>query len=171
MRKNPWIRGILISALVVGWVTVLIAQQPAAPPPAKDTPTETPTPPEEAVVSPDPNFHYREGRDPFENLTVSRERKARPKVARSVADLLVEEVVILGIFRRSGEYYALVRGGGLPQAETIRKGQKLYNGEVLTIGPAVDEATGQKRLCVTFRVETDDPIRPYIRVVKCVAGT
>jgi len=140
--------------------------------PALGTPqTPRPSPPTPAPGAPpgvyDPNFHYAEGRDPFENVTLQVKDKGRPREIRSVADLLVEEVAVMGIFQREGKYFALVRGSGLKRSETITAGQKLYNGEVVEIGPYTDENTGDSRLCVVFRVRTNDLIRPFIRQVKC----
>jgi hypothetical protein len=120
--------------------------------------------------APEAAFHYVEGRAPFENLTLVVRDKGRPREIRSVEDLLVEEVVVAGIFQREGRYHALVRGSGLKRSETITVGRKLYNGEVIEIGPVTDENTGERKLCVVFRVRTDDPIRPFIRRVKCAGG-
>jgi|GEM_PF-1443212 len=147
-------------------VSAVLAQGPQKP---QTGPVPAPAP--EAVGAHDPNFHYVEGRDPFENLTlVVQDKGGRPKEPRSVEDLLVEEVVVAGIFQREGKYHALVRGSGLKRSETITVGRKLYNGEVIEIGPVTDENTGERKLCVVFRVRTDDPIRPFIRRVKCAGG-
>ncbi len=156
-----WIEGLLIAGLLVG--PVGWSQQGQKPSPAP------PAAPGETVGVHDPNFHYEEGRDPFENLTLRVKDKGRPREIQSVADLLVEEVSVMGIFQREGKYFALVRGSGLKRSETITTGQKLYNGEVIEIGPYTDENTGDRKLCVVFRVHTDDPIRPFIRQVKCTA--
>jgi hypothetical protein len=160
--RYRWIWGVWMAGLLVGlagW-----AQGPQKP-----QPSPPPAPAPETVGIHDPNFHYVEGRDPFENLTLAVKDKGRPREIRSVADLLVEEVAVMGIFQREGKYYALVRGAGLKRSETITVGQKLYNGEVIEIGPVTDENTGERKLCIVFRVQTDDPIRPFIRQVKCTA--
>lgn len=156
----------LMAGLLIGWVAW--AQQAQKPQPAPPSPTPSAVPAETVGVH-DPNFHYEEGRDPFENLTLRVKDKGQRREIRSVADLLVEEVAVMGIFQREGKYFALVRGSGLKRSETITAGQKLYNGEVIEIGPYTDENTGERKLCVVFRVQTDDPIRPFIRQVKCTA--
>jgi hypothetical protein len=147
-------------AVVLWFVSAVPAQGPQRP---QTGPVSAPA--EEAA------FHYVEGRDPFENLTlVVQDQGGRPKEPRGVEDLLVEEVAVMGIFQREGKYHALVRGSGLRRSETITVGRKLYNGEVIEIGPVTDENTGERKLCVVFRVRTNDPIRPFIRQVKCAGG-
>lgn len=164
--RYRWICRVLIAGLLVGGIGW--AQQAQKPQPSPSAPTPS-TPPIETIGVHDPNFHYEEGRDPFENLTLRVKDKGQRREIRSVADLLVEEVAVMGIFQREGKYFALVRGSGLKRSETITAGQKLYNGEVIEIGPYTDENTGERKLCVVFRVQTDDPIRPFIRQVKCTA--
>ncbi|MCS7313275.1 MAG: hypothetical protein NZ742_10265, partial [Acidobacteria bacterium] len=92
--RHRWIYGTLIASLLassIGW-----SQQAQKSPPNPPVPS---TPPVETVGVHDPNFHYEEGRDPFENLTLRVKDKGRPREIRSVADLLVEEVSVMGIFQ------------------------------------------------------------------------
>jgi hypothetical protein len=160
--RYRWIWGVWMAGLLVGlagW-----AQGPQKPQPSPFS-----APASEVVGVHDPNFHYVEGRDPFENLTSPNKGTDEGQPPEGVEDLLVEEVAVMGIFQREGKYYALVRGAGLKGSKTITVGQKLRNGEVIEIGPVTDENTGERKLCIVFRVQTDDPIRPFIRQVKCTA--
>ncbi len=147
---------------VTGW-----AQQGQKSP----SPPTPPAPSTEAVGVHDPNFRYTADRDPFEQGGKPPPDGKTCRPVRSVADLLVEEVVILGIFQRGGKYQALVRGAGLKGSTTITVGQKLCNGDLMEVGPYTDENTGERKLCAVFRVQTDDPIRPFIRQVKCIAAS
>lgn len=128
---------------------------------------ESEVPPPEKIGVYDPNFKYIEGRDPFENLTIKVEQEVAERTIQDVSDLLVEEVQILGVYQRGGKYYAIVRGAGLKKSSSVTVGQKFYNGEIIDIQPKVDRS-GRRQLCVIFRQRTDDPIRPFIRVERCV---
>ncbi|GBC85772.1 hypothetical protein HRbin11_02225 [bacterium HR11] len=153
---------------VIGW-----AQQDQKSPSS----STSPAPPRGAVGVHDPNFLYTADRDPFEMEGRPPDGGKNCRPVRSVADLLVGEIVLLGIFQRGGKYQALVRGAGLKGSTTITVGQKLCNGDLIEIGPYTDEtasveATGRSPLlCAVFRVQTDDPIRPFIRQVKCIAAS
>ncbi len=110
-----------------------------------------------ATMAVDPSFRYDAQRDPFAT-------RAQPDATVPT----VSEVVILGIFRRGETYCALVRGGGLQNARIVCAGQKLLDGDVLHVGPMRGEPGSEIRSCVVFRVATKDPLRPFVRVVKCL---
>lgn len=128
-----------------------------------------PSPPTESIGVYDTNFKYVEGRDPFENLTVSPQTVQSNRVIHDISDLLVEEVQIVGIYNRGGKYFVMARGAGLDRSYTVTIGQKFYNGEIMEVTNEPDK-DGRLQTCVIFKQQTDDPIRPFIRVKKCVAG-
>ena len=149
-----FLTGCLVMGL--GWAPVLAQQKPPATP--------------EAIGVYDTNFKYMEGRDPFENLTQQRKTKQGKRVINTVGDLLVEEVQIVGIYSIGKKYYVIVRGAGLDRGYTVTIGQKFYNGEILDITKKPDKE-GHMLNCVLFKQQTDDPIKPFIKVEKCVAAT
>lgn len=150
--------GIPVLLVLAGLLSVLVFAQ------------EEQTPPPEQIGVYDLNYKYIEGRDPFENLTQQPKGPSGPRVIHGVEDLLVEEVQIVGVYKMGNQYRVIVRGAGLDRAHTVTIGQKFYNGEILDIVQKPDK-TGRTQQCVIFKQQTDDPIRPFIRVEKCVTGT
>ncbi len=132
--------------------------------------TENQVPGAEQIGVYDLNFKYIEGRDPFENLTQTPKTVTGKRVIQGVQDLLVEEVQIVGVYKMGNKFHVMIRGAGLDRAHTVTVGQKFYNGEILDIVQKPDKH-GRTQQCVIFKQQTDDPIRPFIRVEKCVTGT
>ena len=131
---------------------------------------EKPVPGAEQIGVYDLNYKYIEGRDPFENLTQTPKTVTGKRIIRGVQDLLVEEVQIVGVYKMGKKFHVMIRGAGLDRAHTVTVGQKFYNGEILDIVQKPDKH-GRTQQCVIFKQQTDDPIRPFIRVEKCVTGT
>jgi len=100
-----------------------------------------------------------ERRDPFKSLLVTTDQPAlegpRPE---GVPGLLIEEIVLSGIFRTRGGYLAQVQSSDRQKSYLLRKGDHLFDGEVAEISRAE----------VVFKQEVKDPtaLKPFRDVIK-----
>jgi len=106
-------------------------------------------------------FTYDPGdrRDPFKSLLAAREtnepRGPRPE---GVPGLLIDEVIISGIFRTPEGWLAQVQAADNEKSYLIRVGDQLYDGDVLAISPNE----------VVFNQIVQDPtaLKPFREVAK-----
>lgn len=169
---------LLTSALLAGLVALALAAAPSAArqaPGPQTTPAERareqaqPTPTEgiqqileeeEDVLSGE-GYTYDPGnrRDPFKSLLAGPERTQfkgpRPE---GIPGLLIDEIDLTGIFRTGRGYAAQVKAANQAKSYLIKEGDRLYDGEVLSI-------TGD---AVVFKQTVQDPtaLKPFREVVK-----
>ncbi|HVF60399.1 MAG TPA: hypothetical protein VNJ70_11365 [Thermoanaerobaculia bacterium] len=169
----------LVAALLAGLASLALLAAPSAarqgPAPPGATPAERareqtqPTPTEgiqqileeeEDVLSGE-GYTYDPGnrRDPFKSLLAGPERTQfkgpRPE---GIPGLLIDEIDLTGIFRTGRGYAAQVKASNQAKSYLIKEGDRLYDGEVLSIsGDAV-----------VFKQTVQDPtaLKPFREVVK-----
>jgi Tfp pilus assembly protein PilP len=142
----------LLLALMAG-ASVRAAEQPPNPPAAPATPAAKPANPADAPPTPPQNYAYAaEGRrDPFVSLmnrgTTGQKGGPKGMRAEGLGGILVDEVVVKGIFQTRGAWVAMIAA---PSGRTysIRAGDRLMDGNVRTI-------TAQ---AVVLMQEVNDPL-------------
>lgn len=99
-------------------------------------------------------------RDPFEPLVKATPTAATGKRPKGIAGMLVSEIDLKGIVIDSRGYPAALFNGSDNRGYTLRVGDVVYDGRVLSIDP--------DRGVVVFRQNVDDPrrIKPYRDVIK-----
>lgn len=97
-------------------------------------------------------------RDPFRSLLETRDVERRGPRPEGVPGLLIDEVVITGLFDTPRGWVAQVRAADQGKSFLIREGDQLYDGEVVSIG----------RNEVAFKQVVQDPtaLKPFQEVVK-----
>lgn len=97
-------------------------------------------------------------RDPFRSLLETRNVERRGPRPEGVPGLLIDEIVITGLFDTPGGSVAQVRASDQGKSFLLREGDGLYDGEVVSIG----------RNEVVFRQVVQDPtaLKPFQEVVK-----
>ena len=142
----------LLLALVAG-ASARAAEQPPNTPAAPATPAAKPANPADAPPTPPQNYAYAsEGRrDPFDSLmnrgATGQKGGPRGMRAEGLNGILVDEVVVKGIFQTRGAWTAMIAA---PSGRTysIRAGDRLMDGNVRTI-------TAQ---AVVLMQEVNDPL-------------
>jgi Tfp pilus assembly protein PilP len=142
----------LLLALMAG-ASVRAAEQPPNPSAAPATPAAKPANPADAPPTPPQNYAYAsEGRrDPFVSLmnrgTTGQKGGPKGMRAEGLGGILVDEVVVKGIFQTRGAWVAMIAA---PSGRTysIRAGDRLMDGTVRTI-------TAQ---AVVLMQEVNDPL-------------
>lgn len=134
MYAMKYKRLVLISILAGG----LLLPALSAPPQESTTPPqqrqETPPPVPEKKLAP-PIFSYNpEGRrDPFKDLFGGKEIRDK-KAVNGLADMDIDEITLMGIVKSKDRLEAIISfSDGFPM--TLREGQKLADGYVLSIEP------------------------------------
>lgn len=172
---------VLYLALPAGWARPLAAQEPSPeeqragdqPPPAEaQDELLSPLPPfedideilegEDEILS-GGGFTYDPGdrRDPFKSLLAATDRPTlegpRPE---GIPGLLIDEVVVSGIFETTNGYIAQVQAADRQKSYLIKAGDQLYDGDVVSI--TLEE--------VVFRQNVQDPtaLKPFREVVKAL---
>ncbi|MDQ7008140.1 MAG: hypothetical protein Q9Q40_13005 [Acidobacteriota bacterium] len=99
-------------------------------------------------------------RDPFEPLVRATPTAATGKRPKGIAGMLVSEIDLKGIVIDARGYPAALFSGSDNRGYTLRVGDVVYDGRVLSIDP--------DRGVVVFRQNVDDPrrIKPYRDVIK-----
>lgn len=99
-------------------------------------------------------------RDPFEPLVRAANAATVGKRPKGIAGMLVTEIDLKGIAIDSGGYPVALFRGTDNRGYTLRVGDVVYDGRVLSIDPG--------RGVVVFRQSVDDPrrIKPYRDVIK-----
>lgn len=98
-------------------------------------------------------------RDPFKSLLVTTDRPTlggpRPE---GIPGLLIDEVVVSGIFQTATGYVAQVQAADRQKSYLIKVGDQLYDGDVVSIS----------LIEVVFRQNVQDPtaLKPFREVVK-----
>jgi hypothetical protein len=147
---------------------------PAAEPPPETPPEEslTPTPgleeideilagEEEALAGGGDVYDAGDRRDPFKSLLVVTDQPAlegpRPE---GIPGLLIDEVVLSGIFRTREGYIAQVQAADRQKSYLLKAGDQLFDGDVIAIN----------RNEVVFRQNVQDPtaLKPFREVVKAL---
>lgn len=97
-------------------------------------------------------------RDPFRSLLETRNVERGGPRPEGVPGLLIDEIVITGLFDTPRGWVAQVRAADQGKSFLLREGDGLYDGEVVAIG----------RNEVTFRQVLRDPaaLKPFQEVVK-----
>ncbi len=98
-------------------------------------------------------------RDPFKSLLVTTQlpnfRGPRPE---GIPGLLIDEVIVTGIFRTDEGYVAQVQSAENEKSYLVKKGDQLYDGDIVRI-------TGNE---IVFKQIVQDPtaLKPFREVVK-----
>jgi len=97
-------------------------------------------------------------RDPFRSLLEARNVERRGPRPEGVPGLLIDEIVITGLFDTPRGWVAQVRAADQGKSFLIREGDQLYDGEVVSIGHNE----------VAFKQVVQDPtaLKPFQEVVK-----
>lgn len=97
-------------------------------------------------------------RDPFRSLLETRDVERRGPRPEGVPGLLIDEIVITGLFDTPRGWVAQVRAADQGKSFLLREGDELYDGEVVSIG----------RNEVAFKQVVQDPtaLKPFQEVVK-----
>jgi hypothetical protein len=100
-----------------------------------------------------------ERRDPFKSLLNARDRpELRGPRPEGIPGLLIDELVVTGIFRTGQGWIAQVQAAEKEKSFLIKEGDQLYDGDVVSIA----------RNEVVFRQIVQDPtaLKPFREVVK-----
>jgi len=132
---------------------LLAASVPAAAQPEK-APVPTPVPEAPRPAEPEvgaPTYQYEVGgrRDPFRSLLVRNASERTQLRPPGLAGVMVDEIEIQGTIRTKTGWIAMIRSGD-NRSYLLRKGQALFDGEVVEIGAAE----------VLFRQNVNDPTNP-----------
>lgn len=161
--------------LAASWALAQAGQQPApppagsqgAPPAAAEAEPQAPDANideilegEEEVLS-GTGFTYDPGnrRDPFKSLLAAPDRpEFRGPRPEGVPGLLIDEIDLTGIYRTSKGYVAQVVAANQKKGYLLRKGDQLYDGDVVSINKNE----------VVFKQIVQDPtaLKPFREVVK-----
>ena len=97
-------------------------------------------------------------RDPFRSLLETRDVERRGPRPEGVPGLLIDEIVVTGLFRTPRGWVVQVRAADQGKSFLLREGDQLYDGEVVSIG----------RNEVAFKQVVQDPtaLKPFQEVVK-----
>lgn len=160
--------------LAVAWLALLLlaapgpaaAQQPGDEAPADGAGEETSVPDIDSILQGEEEilggggYTYDPGgrRDPFRSLLESRNVERRGPRPEGVPGLLIDEIVITGLFRTPRGWVAQVRASDQGKSFLLREGDALYDGELVSIGSNE----------VVFRQVVQDPtaLKPFQEVVK-----
>jgi hypothetical protein len=127
MNTKPWLAWILAA---FGTAAAGFAQTVPDKPPARGQAEAAAAEPKQI-----PLFSYDPGgrRDPFKDLLGGKEVR-ETRVIAGLADLMIDEIVLLGIVETKGKFEAVA---SLPEGFplTVREGDKLVDGYVLAIRP------------------------------------
>lgn len=163
-RRGFWIP--ILATLLLLAVAPLAAQQEPAAPPAGDegvvaaaTVIDEILEGEELLLS-EAGYTYDPGnrRDPFRSLIAGTRRVPTGPRPEGVAGMLIDEVILSGIFQTSQGFVAQVQSSERGKSYLIRVGDQLLDGDVIAI------VRGE----VVFKQIVSDPtvIKPFREVVK-----
>lgn len=151
--------------------SVALAQQAAPDPAASATPPgATPSPEAKAQIEQilegeeqvlqgvTSSYDPGNRRDPFRSLFAPPPEKDRLKRPEGVPGLLIDEIVVQGIFRTSKGFVAQIAAHNQRKSFLLREGEQVFDGDVLRI----------EKNQVVFRQIVNDPtvIKPFREVVK-----
>jgi hypothetical protein len=156
---------------------LLLAGAAAAGPQKAPTPAPTPVPPAAPTESPGQalieqdesamagrSYSYDPAgrRDPFRSLLVRPERGMPGQRPPGIAGIVIDDVILQGIWRTRAGYVAQIRGTD-NKSYLLRSGDQLFDGEVLRIGPNE----------VIFRQNLNDPqsVKPFRDITKQLNAT
>lgn len=161
--RSFWIPALAL--LVVAVAPGAAQEEPEAPPPAAEevapgaTVIDEILEGEELLLS-ESGYSYDPGirRDPFRSLLAGTRRVPTGPRPEGIAGMLIDEVILSGIFRTSQGYVAQVQSSNKGKSYLIREGDQLLDGDVVAI------ARGE----VVFKQIVSDPtvIKPFREVVK-----
>ena len=157
----------LALALALAGTVTAAAQQPEADEPlAEERGDETTVPDIDAILEGEEEilggggYTYDPGgrRDPFRSLLETRDVERRGPRPEGVPGLLIDEIVVTGLFRTPRGWVVQVRAADQGKSFLLREGDQLYDGEVVSIG----------RNEVAFKQVVQDPtaLKPFQEVVK-----
>jgi type IV pilus assembly protein PilP len=134
------------------------AAKPAAPSPSTETAEPAPATPSsgEAVEGRAYTYDPAGRRDPFRSLLV-RENTKKEKGLTGLASLSVDEVELEGIWKTKTVFLAQIKGSD-NRSYLLRKGDLLYDGEVLEVRP--------NELVLRQNVNDPQSVKPFRDVVK-----
>jgi hypothetical protein len=157
---------LLLLALLLAAPGPAAAQQPGDEAPADDTGEERGVPDIDSILQGEEEilggggYTYDPGgrRDPFRSLLETRNVERRGPRPEGVPGLLIDEILITGLFDTPRGWVAQVRASDQGKSFLLREGDGLYDGEVVSIG----------RNEVVFRQVVQDPtaLKPFQEVVK-----
>lgn len=160
----PWLALLLVLLLAAPGPAA--AQQERDEAPAEGTGEETSVPDIDSILQGEEEilggggYTYDPGgrRDPFRSLLETRDVERRGPRPEGVPGLLIDEIVITGLFHTPRGWVAQVRASDQGKSFLLREGDGLYDGEVVSIG----------RNEVVFRQVVQDPtaLKPFQEVVK-----
>lgn len=163
-RRGFWIP-ILATLLLLAVAPLAAQQEPAAPPPGDEGGVTAATvideilEGEELLLS-ETGYTYDPGnrRDPFRSLIAGTRRVPTGPRPEGVAGMLIDEVILSGIFQTSQGFVAQVQSSERGKSYLIREGDQLLDGDVIAI------VRGE----VVFKQIVSDPtvIKPFREVVK-----
>jgi hypothetical protein len=156
---------------------LLLAGAAFAGPQKAPTPAPTPVPPAEPTESPGQalieqdesamagrSYSYDPAgrRDPFRSLLVRAERGMSGQRPPGIPGIVIDDVILQGIWRTRAGYVAQVRGTD-NKSYLMRSGDQLFDGEVLRIGPNE----------VILRQNLNDPqsVKPFRDITKQLNAT
>ena len=161
--SDRMLRASLAILLVGGFGRLALGQakKPAAPPtPPAPAAQATPPPaaaPDEGTVEGKPYTYDPAGRrDPFRSLLV-REKENRGKGLTGLASLSVDEIELEGLWKTRSGFLAQIKGAD-NRSYLLRKGDLLYDGEVLDVRP--------NELVLRQNVNDPQSVKPFRDVVK-----
>jgi hypothetical protein len=145
-------------------VLILGLALPSRPAPQTGTGSQKPAAVAEKKPAP-PIFSYNpeNRRDPFKDLFGGKELQEK-RVITGLADMLIEEVVLMGIVKSKDRYEAIAAfSDGFPL--TLREGQKLADGFVLAVeaGRVIFRKTSDKGFPLTRPKDIIKEITPEER--------
>jgi type IV pilus assembly protein PilP len=163
----PWLALLLLALLLAAAAGPAAAQQERDAAPQDDRAGEETSVPDidsilqgEEEILGGGGYTYDPGgrRDPFRSLLETRDVERRGPRPEGVPGLLIDEIVITGLFDTPRGWVAQVRASDQGKSFLLREGDGLYDGEVVSIG----------RNEVVFKQVVQDPtaLKPFQEVVK-----
>jgi hypothetical protein len=162
----PWLALLLLLAAPLAPPGPAAAQQTGGEAPAAGTGEERGVPDIDSILQGEEEilggggYTYDPGgrRDPFRSLLETRNVERRGPRPEGVPGLLIDEILITGLFDTPRGWVAQVRASDQGKSFLLREGDGLYDGEVVSIG----------RNEVVFRQVVQDPtaLKPFQEVVK-----
>lgn len=79
----------------------------------------------------------------------------------------IQSSSLIGIVEQNLKTYALIRPAGSNRVKKVTTGERFLDGEVIGfITRNADD--GREKKCVIFRQKTEDELKPYRRIEKCI---
>lgn len=158
MRNSRPLRIHLAALIALGLPGGLAFAQAKGPATATPAPQAAPAPAaDESAVEAKPYTYDPAGRrDPFRSLLV-REKEKNVKGLTGLASLSVDEIELEGLWKTKSGFLAQIKGAD-NRSYLLRKGDVLYDGEVLDVRP--------NELVLRQNVNDPQSVKPFRDVVK-----